>query len=159
LSSVFPAPIRPVLAAKSYAEACQIGENTDGRKISRQTWAIVPKILELDACLRVHPTFQRRIREVHPELCFYAWNNNRAMDTSKKTTARRDERKALVNPRFGNEYRAAQCDLRQDQYDEDDLLDAFAALWTAERMVAGAATVLPADPPLDSCGLRMEMVV
>lgn len=38
-SSVFPAPIRPTLIAATYAQACQIGEAADGRKLSKQSWA------------------------------------------------------------------------------------------------------------------------
>ena len=37
-------------------------------------------------------------------------------------------------------------------------LDAFAALWSSERVAVGKALLLPAAPPVDSCGLRMEMV-
>ncbi|MFL5635521.1 MAG: DUF429 domain-containing protein, partial [Gemmatimonadaceae bacterium] len=42
---------------------------------------------------------------------------------------------------------------------DDDILDAFAALWTAERVARGAAITLPhADPPMDSVGLPMRML-
>ena len=40
----------------------------------------------------------------------------------------------------------------------DDLLDAFAALWTAERILRGEAITVPKVPPEDRYGLRMEMV-
>jgi predicted RNase H-like nuclease len=156
--SVFPAPIRPVLTAKSYVEACQLGLKADGRKLNRQTWAIMPKIVEVDACLSAHPTLQRWIREVHPEVCFCAWNNNVAMVHRKKSSDGRAEREVLVEPRYGKEYQAARSSLPRGQYSNNDLLDAFAALWTAERVAAESATVLPANPPLDSHGLRMEIV-
>jgi predicted RNase H-like nuclease len=122
-------------------------------------WAIMPKIVEVDACLSAYPTLQRRIREVHPEVCFRAWNNNVAMVHRKKSSDGRKEREALVEPRYGREYRAAQSSLPRGRYSNDDLLDAFAALWTAERVAAGVAVTLPADPPLDAWGLRMEIVV
>src|SRR5207245_2674687 len=48
-SSVFPAPIRPVLAATDYAQACQIRFEIEGKKLSRQSFAILPKICEVDA--------------------------------------------------------------------------------------------------------------
>lgn len=35
-SSVFPARVRPTLAATSYIQACQLGEMADGRKLSQQ---------------------------------------------------------------------------------------------------------------------------
>ena len=40
----------------------------------------------------------------------------------------------------------------------DDILDAFAGLWTAERIYKGEAKTLPENPPVDPMGLRMEMV-
>jgi len=156
--SVFPAPIRPVLTAKSYVETCQLGLKADGRKLNRQTWAIMPKIVEVDACLSAHLTLQRWIREVHPEVCFCAWNDNIAMVHRKKSSDGRAEREVLVEPRYGKEYQAVQPSLPRGQYSNDDLLDAFAALWTAARVAAESATVLPANPPLDSHGLRMEIV-
>jgi predicted RNase H-like nuclease len=51
-SSVFPAPIRPVLVATSYDDACQIRLQVEGKKLSRQAWVIVPKIREVDDMLR-----------------------------------------------------------------------------------------------------------
>ena len=157
-SSVFPAPVRPTLVATTYAQACQIGEKADGRKLSQQAWAILPKIREVDMFLRSDPTFQQWVREVHPEVCFWAWNGNKAMANRKKSSAGKAEREALVKPLYGIAYTAAQASLPRGQYANDDLLDAFAALWSAERVVADKAVVLPAIPPIDSCGLRMEMV-
>lgn len=157
-SSVFPAPIRPTLAAASYAQACQIGAAADGRKLSRQTWAILPKIREVDTFLRRDPTRNQWLREVHPEVSFWVWNGGKAMVHRKKSTAGRSEREALVKPVYGAAYTAAQSSLPRGQYRNDDLLDAFAALWSGERAVAGTALVIPANPPIDSCGLRMEMV-
>jgi predicted RNase H-like nuclease len=40
----------------------------------------------------------------------------------------------------------------------DDILDAFVALWTAERISCGVAISIPAAPPLDAHGLRMGMM-
>jgi predicted RNase H-like nuclease len=40
---------------------------------------------------------------------------------------------------------------------DDDIYDAFAALWTAERIHAGTAEVIPDVPEIDSFGLEMRM--
>jgi len=127
-SSVFPAPIRPTLVASSYKQACQIGEATDGRKLSKQLWAILPKILEVDAFLRTDPSRNIWVREVHPEVCFWAWNGEKPMAHAKRSPAGRAEREALVNPVYGLFYTAAQSSLPRGKYNNDDLLDAFAAL-------------------------------
>lgn len=52
----------------------------------------------------------------------------------------------------------AQRTLPRGQYKNDDLLDAFAALWTAERIYQGKATELPDNPPTDAFGLKMAIV-
>ena len=39
----------------------------------------------------------------------------------------------------------------------DDMLDACAACWTAERICSGTAVCIPPAPALDSRGLRMAM--
>jgi len=157
-SSVFPAPIRPMLVATTYAQACEIGAKADGRKLSQQTWAILSKIREVDTFLRSDSRLRQWVREVHPEVCFWAWNGNKAMVNRKKSPAGKTEREALVKPLYDTAYKMAQSSLPRGQYANDDLLDAFAALWSAERVVAGKAMVLPATPPVDSCGLRMEIV-
>src|SRR5262245_47100396 len=45
-SSVFPAPVRSVLAASTYEDACARSRtsSSSGKKISKQTYAIVSKI-------------------------------------------------------------------------------------------------------------------
>ncbi len=53
-SSVFPAPIRPCLTATSYDDACAIRMCTEGKKISRQAWAIMGKVREVDTFLRAN---------------------------------------------------------------------------------------------------------
>ncbi len=157
-SSVFPAPVRPTLKAANYDEACQLGVKADGRKLSCQTWAILRKIREVDTFLRSDLTRQEWVREVHPEVCFWAWNGNRAMSYPKKSVHGKAERKALVDCQFDGTYASARENLRGRKYSTDDLLDAFAALWTAERIYSGKALSLPACPPIDSCGLHMEIL-
>jgi predicted RNase H-like nuclease len=40
---------------------------------------------------------------------------------------------------------------------DDDIYDAFAALWTAERIHLGIAKSVPEHPEIDSCELPMAM--
>jgi predicted RNase H-like nuclease len=155
-SSVFPAPVRPVLAATTYADACEVGQRVDGRRLTRQTWAILPKIREVDALLRREPDRQSWVREVHPEVSFAAWRG-RPMAHAKRTPEGRAERRALIEGTYGPVASLVQA-LPRGQARTDDLFDACAALWTAERIAAGRAATLPDGPPADACGLRMEIV-
>jgi len=157
-SSVFPAPIRPVLIAKDYEEACSFRRQLEGKSMSRQSWAIVHKIREVDEVLRRDPTLQARIREVHPEVSFYFLSGQRALQHSKKTKEGKAERRRLLESVFAQWVEAAIREKPRLACNEDDILDAFAALWTAERILTGKSRTIPAIPPKDSCKLRMEIV-
>jgi predicted RNase H-like nuclease len=158
-NSVFPAPVRAALTARTREEASKITSGIDGRRVGIQAWSIYAKIREVDDRLRGEPSLRQRVREVHPEVCFCAWNGFQAMRVSKKRRAGREERLSLVRGHFGPEaYEQARSGFRRKDVANDDILDAFAALWTAERILGGQAESLPNRPQTDSEGLRMEIV-
>lgn len=158
-SSVFPAPLRGMLAATTYAEACAFGLRQAGKKLSRQTWAILPKIRQVDAALRQEPTLPKRVYEVHPELSFQVLAGQ-PLRHSKHHPAGRAERQRLLEPVFGPHLTATLAVRAARQgFAADDVLDACAALWTAQRIAQGQALTLPADPVCDVCGLRMAITV
>lgn len=159
-SSVFTAPIRAALVARSQAEASRItAERCAGRRVAAQAFGIYAKVREVDALLAARPALRGRIREVHPELCFWAWNGGVAIHASKKSEAGERERRALVEAHFGaGSIARVRAQLAPRRVPADDILDAFAALWTAERIASGVARTLPETPLCDARGLRMEMV-
>ncbi len=152
-SSVFPAPMRTTLAANTYEEACALSERAYGRKLSQQAFAILPKIREVDALIT--PDLQQRVREVHPEVSFWALNGKRPLLGSKKSPAGALQRLELVKSVIDFELEQTPT---ASKVLLDDFLDACAAAWTAARIAQGTAVRLPADPDLDSTGLRMEIV-
>jgi predicted RNase H-like nuclease len=131
---------------------------TEGKRLSMQSWAIVPKIREVDAFLRADPVIRTRIREVHPEVCFYYMAGLHPMSAGKKTSMGRAERHALLKNHFGTSVEEALADRRRLGCAADDVLDAFAGLWTARRIQAGVAETVPSNPPRDAYCLPMEMV-
>jgi predicted RNase H-like nuclease len=157
-SSVFPAPIRPCLAAASYEDACAIRMRIEGKKMSRQAWAILRKVDQVDRFLSLNRDWQTRIREVHPELSFHCWNFGTSMAHRKKSAEGFAERERLVRANFGKTCLQLGDTLPAGQFGRDDLMDAFAALWTAERVIRGTALIVPANPPADDFGLRMEIL-
>lgn len=157
-SSVFPAPIRPVLAASCHTEASAARRAAEGKGLSIQAWAIVPKIREIDEALRADPDLRSRVREVHPELCFYFMAGGRPMKFAKKKAPGHAERLELLRMRFGHVIDEALSEMRGKGCGADDVLDAFVALWTAQRIMAGEAVTLPAHPGHDRFGLPMEMI-
>src|SRR5580692_1384304 len=78
-SSVFPAPIRAVIQESDYELACSKHRAIDGRALSRQAFAILPKICEVNILLWTQIGLQDRVREIHPEVCFSVWNKGTAM--------------------------------------------------------------------------------
>lgn len=156
-SSVFPAPIRPVLEASSYKEASSLRFQAESKKMSQQAWAIVPKIIEVDRTLREKIFSQVQVREVHPEVCFYHLSGGNPMCHGKKTSAGKMERLAILKELYSDVPKAL-ADKRRLKCSTDDVLDAFAALWTAERIVTGTFGRLPKGSPIDGHGLRMEIL-
>ena len=122
-----------------------------------QSWGIVPKIRELDAFLRSHPRLQPLVWEAHPEVSFRKMGGRLAPLHAKKSPEGRLERQRLISTRFGSAYKQALGGLPPGGWAMDDLLDAFAVLWTARRIAEGRAVTLPSGPPLDAFGLRMAI--
>jgi predicted RNase H-like nuclease len=156
-SSVFPAPVRAAIGAATYAEACERSQAACGKRLSKQAHAIIWRIREVDEILRSEPELQGRVREIHPEVCFYTWAG-RPMRHAKRTADGRAERLTLVNEHFRRAFDELRLTIPQRLAADDDLLDAFAALWTAERILRGEARTVPKVPVEDRYGLRMEMV-
>jgi len=151
-SSIFPSPIRAMLDAKDYRDACAIRLGIDGKKCSKQLWAITPKIREVDD--RMNAGLQNRVYEGHPEVSFACMNGG-TLKYSKHTPEGREQRVALLeehSPELRNLLKS-HATLKMD----GDVIDAFACLWTARRVSRGEARRFPQDPPTDTRGLRMEI--
>lgn len=150
-SSVFPAPLRPLLALRDYAEANRVACDLQKRGISKQAWAIVPKVAQVDRLLQRHRHLRGRVYEVHPEVSFAAWNEHEPLAASKHSKEGLAARRALAEAHFG------ELPPLPKHVAENDLLDALAALWTAERILAGRAREL-GDARSDLTGLPMRIV-
>ena len=118
----------------------------------------MPKIVEVDACLRADHVRREIVREVHPEVSFFFLNGERHMNTAKKKADGQVERLAVLRKWTGEAIVDALTQRRELGCKADDIVDAVVALWTAERIACGTAISIPAKPPLDAYGLRMEMV-
>ena len=154
-ASLFPTPVRGALGHSSYAATCAAHRAVDGRAISKQTWCILPKILELDRLCLERPEWRDALHEGHPELSFATWNGGRPLEDGKRTAAGRIARRALVDDVWPGQIERLIAALRGAAFAPDDLLDACAVLWTARRIAAGTARRFPDPPPVDATGLRM----
>lgn len=155
--SVFPCPPRCVLGAAGWEEACARSERNDGRRLSKQTFAILPKIGEADALLRSEEWARRCLYEVHPELSFALWSGA-PMRYRKKSPAGREERRRLIAELFGSAaFAGAREAVRGHGVATDDLADAFAAAWSAWRIFDGSAERYPEKRVVDGEGLVMQI--
>ena len=80
------------------------------------------------------------------------------MAHAKKKSLGRVERVVLLRAWCGDSIDVALAGRRTLACEFDDIVDAFVALWSAERIARGQSVVIPIAPPKDSVGLRMEMV-
>lgn len=141
-SSVFPVPSREVFDAASYADALALG-TVAGKGVTKQTWALRTKILEVAAAVHEHDN----VYETHPEVCFRAMAGA-PVRSRKWTWAGLQERKRLLE----NEGVIVPADIGAAGASAapDDVLDAAAAAWTARRIAGGAARCLPEGPGGDT---------
>lgn len=131
-SSVFFAPPREALPARTHAEACALSRAAGGAGLSLQTWHITDKVREVGA-LATDP----RVVEAHPELSFRALTG--AVLPRKKLVVGRDARLAALRTWLPS---VALPVPRPGRAAPDDCLDALACAWTAQRWLRGEADVL-----------------
>ena len=171
-SSVFSAPSRQYL--------CEAARNSwwsnddyncangwswceQGVGISRQAFSITRKIVEVDEIMSSRDkNASPKVREVHPEVCFWALNGEKPMSNGKKDKAGFEERHQIVSvfvPNVDGVLKKVRDNFAVTQVANDDVLDALAAAITAQiGCQRGEFKTLPENPPTDSKGLPMEMV-
>ena len=158
-SSVFPPPAREALDHSVYAEASRRNHALTGRSLTKQTFAIMPRIREVDDLLRDNGKARRIVREIHPEVCFLGFAGQ-AMTFNKKKQEGYQERidaLGIMRPGVAREVEDMAARYRGRGVERDDVVDAMAAAITAAAPPSALRT-LPEPPETDSRDLPMEMV-
>jgi predicted RNase H-like nuclease len=139
-SRLFLVPPRAVWEAATHEEAVrrcrQLTDPPAG--CSRQAWGLREKLLPAN---ELYAAQQHRLFEVHPEISFAELNGGRPVAASKKTWNGQLARRALlggVGISLGL--------VTAGTVPPDDILDAAAVAWSADRIARGQASSLP-DPP------------
>jgi len=161
-SSVFPAPSLRAIEAATYQKAQELSVRDMGKGLSRQSYALFPKIREVRASLEL-AAFGSQARpmaaEVHPEVSFEKMHGQ-PMSFHKGRQAGIAQRLKLLEMHFSNIVEAA-------LFTEipgppapglDDALDAAAAAWSARRIVRGEAICL-GNGEVDKTGYPMNIWV
>jgi predicted RNase H-like nuclease len=148
-SSVFAIPPSPVWDEVTYPAANQRCRALTGSGLSAQAWGLRRKLLEANDYRR---RCQHRLYEVHPELSFSAMAGA-PLRHPKRLPAGAAERRALlaaagivIPPPDGPWSRVAA-----------DVLDAAAVAWTARRIAAGRARIVPDPPQTDTHGYEIAI--
>lgn len=147
-SSVFGAPRLEALAGGSYRDANAELVAAGVPKMSRQAWALLPKMAEA-ADVAAH---DHRVFEVHPEVSFCALGGEHLQWPKKSWNGLNERRRLLVD---------AGIDLPEQMADlgsvvADDVVDAAVVAWSARRIAAGTARTLP-DPPEEHGGRKIAI--
>jgi predicted RNase H-like nuclease len=150
---VFNAPLRGMLECADHMTASKLGRQIHRKGITVQTWAIIPKIKEVDR--EISPTLQTRIREGHPEVSFSVMNGGDPIPIKKVSTPGRKARLELLTAYFPE----IRSNVQKYPKWREDVIDGYAMLWTARRIQQGLAIALPERPFKDSRGLSMQIWV
>jgi predicted RNase H-like nuclease len=149
-SSVFAAPVRPVLGCATYADARAVLAALGGASMSAQAFGIVAAVRDVDDC--VTPNDDDRVVETHPELAFRLLAD--AELAGKRTTVGAAQRIRALSG-----WRADVIDLLAEVPDGvpiNDALDALACLWAAGRWKSGERRTL-GDGTRDARHLPMRI--
>lgn len=138
-SSVFPAPPAAAIELDDYAEANRRLAASGSPKMSRQAWALVPKMREA-AGLAVTDS---RLHEVHPEVSFCAMQQSHLRWPKKSWNGLMERRRLLASQGI----ELPELIDTVGTCPADDVLDAAAAAWSARRIATGTARTLPSEPP------------
>ncbi|WP_394239798.1 DUF429 domain-containing protein [Vibrio astriarenae] len=158
-SSIFPVPCRDAVYSDSYLQGCELNMKEVGKKFSKQTWGIVPKIRELDEHLRrAEVGYNDVIRESHPEVLF-AQLAGKPLETNKRTSEGRDERIALLetlHPSLGKAVHQATNKTLRKHVMPDDIIDALVLCMASQSALH--LTRLPDKADYDRYGNCREIV-
>ena len=138
------------------------GESQDAKLISQQAFHIVKKIVEVDDALSSRDqTALPKVREAHPEICFWALNDENVMSNSKRdgwgfVERFRVVKRLIPDTDVDGVFKEVRREYSNSKVGGDDVLDALALAITAKIVTQnpGRLGTLPKDSP-DSVG---EMV-
>jgi predicted RNase H-like nuclease len=160
-SSIFPAPSRLAIHCNEYRAASQKNKEATGRGLSKQSFSIMPKIREVDDFIQSnnYNPRKKRIREVHPEVCFWGLNGCTEMEYKKKSALGICERMQLLGTYIEdvNEiFDKTRSRYKKNQVADDDIIDAL--ICTVTAIFNESLSTFPLAPEIEPNGIPMEIV-
>ena len=180
-SSIFPVPaagVSDLYREMTYESASRLNEDLTDKRLTKQSWNLVPKIAEVRGYLMGNPASREIVHEVHPEVSFAAMNHHEhggndppfsPMRFYKTTAGGGIERRTLLREMFAEPFEELEVrmpELVGKRAGLDDFYDALACLWTAQRVhrfnegiLGEKCRSLPeGGGPCDVTGLPMQIV-
>jgi len=153
-SSLFNAPCRQALGCVDYHAASLTNAEVLGKKLSKQTWNICPKISEVDDAVR--QLSQVQMHEAHPEVSFAMLSGAPILASKKSAKGLIARAGYIAKLGFDLVRLAAPLDDKHTSA-PDDLIDAAVLAWSATRVHSNTHVTFPNSPTTDS--LRLEMAI
>lgn len=159
-SSVFPVPCRQAVYCNNYHEASRINKQLTGRGLSQQSWGIVGKIREVDIFVVKNKSIRDKLKESHPEICFYALSGQ-PMQNSKKHKKGAEERICVLRKLYQNTDEIIEFALnnyRRKELALDDIVDALCLAVSGLRGLEKGFSAIPHSQEKDLVGVNMQMI-
>ena len=157
-SSIFNCPCRQAVYKDSYKEANEMNKNVLGKGLSQQSYAICPKIREIDMFLKDNEEYKDKLIESHPEICFSKLNGTPIFE-NKKTPEGIKKRISVLSKYYkGIEAIVYGSEISKKDAQIDDILDAICLAVVAKIGQKDKLKAIPSIPQKDNCGLLMQMV-
>ncbi len=157
-SSIFNAPSKKAMEASNYKEASLLNFRYTGKKLSKQTWNLIPKIREIDKVIKKYPGIIGIVKESHPELCFKSFSGR--IKYSKKNVLGKEERLEIltnIDPDSKNIFDYSIKNFKRQDVLYDDILDSIILSITA-KFGYGKLSRIPETPQYNELCQKAETV-
>jgi predicted RNase H-like nuclease len=133
-SSVFSTPVYDAVYSNTYSEAKEANFKLTGKYISKQAWNICPKIRDVNDSYHKFP-LKISVKEMHPEVSFWALNGKKPCQHYKKTTEGKKERLEILSrfcPDAESLFYKIFTEVNKKDVAADDIIDALVGVVTAK---------------------------
>lgn len=159
--SIFPVPCRQAVYSGSYIEANEVNRRVLGKGLSKQSYNLFPKIIEVDKLISRDRDILRRIAEGHPEISF-ARIKGEEMAHNKRSEEGFRERLRVIEDLLPGTTSSVESFLsryRRSVVARDDILDAIILALAAKVSQREGHLIVPEEAPVDSHGIPMKIFI
>ncbi len=156
-STIFNTPAAECLDIEDYKKASQINYDICGKRLSKQSFYLMPKIREVDDFLDNSKEARKVFYESHPELCFLSIPNKDFYN--KKGPHGRQQRLEFIKniePGLYDVYKWTLNRYKRILVESHDILDAM-ILAISAKAGKNKLRFLPRKAKTDSRGLKMQI--